>query len=128
MTFEDIKEIVTLHDKLSKNKKANKEVLTFLEKCIKNETNISITDIKVLLDTFNKIKTEHLKTMLKDIIQGKSFEKYIYLPTPQETKPFDPKPYWDLPVICDTFLKNHPYSVSVMTTTEPVEEEKDFAK
>ena len=128
MTFEDIKEIVTLHDKLIKNKKANKEVLTFLEKCIKNETNISITDIKVLLDIFNKIKTEHLKTMLKDIIQGKSFEKYVYIPAPQETKPFDPKPYFDLPVICSSFFKDYPYNVSIKTKTEPVEEDEDFAK
>lgn len=125
MTFEDIKEIVTLHDKLIKNKKVNKEVLTFLEKCIRNETNISINDIKILLEVVDKIKTEHLKITLKSIIEGKPFEKYVYLPTQPEIKPFDPKPYWDSPIICSSFFKDHPYSVNSTTTTEPVEEMKD---
>lgn len=128
MTFEDIKEIVILYNKINKNKKENKQILSFLEKCIRNETNISIDDIKILLEVVDKIKTEHLKITLKSVIEGKPFEKYVYLPTQPEIKPFDPKPYWELPII-SSILDNYPaYNVSITTTTEPVEEDKDFAK
>lgn len=123
MTFEDIKEIITLHNKLNKNKKENKQILSFLEKCIKNETNILINDIKILLEVVDKIKTEHLKITLKSVIEGKPFEKYVYLPTQPEIKPFDPKPYWDSPIICSSFFKDNPCSVSI--TTKPIEEMKD---
>lgn len=125
MIYEEIKEIVNLHTKLNKNENDNKEILSFFERCIKKETNISISDIKLLLDVVNKIKTEHLKVTLKSAIEGKPFEKYVYLPTQPEIKPFDPKPYWDLPIICSSFFKDHPYSASITTTTKPIEEMKD---
>ena len=123
MTYEEIKEVINLHAKLSKNKNNNKEILSFFERRIKKETNISISDIKLLLDIIDKIKTEHLKVTLKSVIEGKPFEKYVYLPTQPETKPFDPKPYWDLPVICSSYFKDNPCSVNSTSINKTKKEE-----
>ena len=121
MELKDIKEIINLHEKLSKNKKANKEVLAFLEKQIKKETHISLEDIKILLDTFEKVKTEFLKIAIKDVIEGKPLEKPVYVPSPYiPEKPFDPKPYWTIPPISDSVGGTY-YSFAGATNTSSEE-------
>ena len=123
MTFEDIKEVIGLHEKLSKNKKINKEILSFLEKQVKRETNISLEDIKILLETYEKIKADHLKVILSDIIEGKPVNQPTYIPQPFPTeKPFDPKPYWPVPPISDI---PPCYSYTITTVAIPCKDNKN---
>lgn len=125
MELKDIKEVIGLHEKLSKNKKENKEVLAFLEKQIKKETHISLEDIKILLDTFEKVKTEFLKIVIKDVIEGKPLEKPVYVPSPYiPEKPFDPKPYWTIPSIGD-IDKTPYYSYTISTVAIPCKDNEN---
>lgn len=125
MELKDIKEVVGLHEKLSKNKKENKEILSFLEKQIKKETNLSLDDIKILFNTLEKVQTEHLKTIIKDIIEGKPLEKPVYIPAPfVPERPFDPKPYWTLPSIGD-LDKTPYYSYTISTVAIPCKDNEN---
>ena len=120
MELKDIKEVIGLHEKLSKNKKENKEILSFLEKQIKKETNLSLDDIKILFNTLEKVQTEHLKTIIKDIIEGKPLEKPVYTPAPfVPERPFDPKPYWTLPSIAPY------YSYTISTVAIPCKDNEN---
>lgn len=125
MKFEDIKEVISLHEKLSKNKKINKDILSFLEKQVKGETNIPFEDIKILYEAYKNIKAAHVKTILMGIIEGKSLEQPNYIPAPFIDKPFDPKPYWQVPPLSDNIVPYYSYTIS--TTNVPVEKVKGNA-